>query len=109
MSHNWPGNVRELENIVERELIRYRGRQLQFETLHPSEKRAEPGHLRPAQDYSPRTLDETMALHIAKTLDLAGGRISGPGGAAERLGINPSTLRARMNKLGITYGRRNRR
>ena len=109
MSHNWPGNVRELGNIVERELIRYRGGQLQFETLHQADKRAEPEHLRPAQDYSPRTLDETMALHIAKTLDQAGGRISGPGGAAERLGINPSTLRARMNKLGITYGRRNRR
>jgi transcriptional regulator with GAF, ATPase, and Fis domain len=51
------------------------------------------------------TLDEAMAKHILQALRLCGGRIHGPGGAAEVLGINPNTLRKRMDKLGIPYGR----
>ena len=51
------------------------------------------------------TLDEAMAAHIQTVLDRAEGRIHGNGGAAEVLGINPSTLRSKMKKLGIPYGR----
>jgi transcriptional regulator with GAF, ATPase, and Fis domain len=42
-------------------------------------------------------------------LALTGGRINGPGGAAELLGIKPNTLRARMDRLGVSYGRRRTR
>ena len=52
-------------------------------------------------------LDEANAVHITEVLKLAKGKIDGPGGAAELLGINPSTLRSRLDKLGIRY-RRNR-
>ena len=51
-------------------------------------------------------LDEITAGHIKQALKGAGGKINGPGGAAEILGLHPNTLRARMNKLGIPYGRK---
>jgi hydrogenase-4 transcriptional activator len=50
-------------------------------------------------------LDEAMARHIAEALHRVSGRIEGPGGAAALLGINPHTLRARMRKLGIEWGK----
>jgi transcriptional regulator with GAF, ATPase, and Fis domain len=52
------------------------------------------------------SLDEVNAQHIRQALETAGGKINGPGGAAEILGIHPNTLRTRMNKLGIPYGRK---
>jgi transcriptional regulator with GAF, ATPase, and Fis domain len=111
IAHDWPGNVRELENTIERALIQHRaGNPLSFEALVPL---LNPG--RNAQDQS-RTvsvrdepfasLDEMSTRHIRQALEKAGGKIYGPGGAAEILSINPSTLRKRMNKLGISYGRR---
>jgi DNA-binding protein Fis len=56
----------------------------------------------------PLNLDEANAVHITEVLKLAKGKIDGPGGAAELLGINPSTLRSRLDKLGIGYRRRGR-
>jgi transcriptional regulator with GAF, ATPase, and Fis domain len=58
---------------------------------------------------SPLKLDEAMALHIQKVMKMTKGKIHGPGGAAELLGINPNTLRGRMSRLGIKYGRNKRR
>jgi len=51
------------------------------------------------------TLNATMTRHIESVLRRTRGRIEGPGGAAELLAINPHTLRARMRKLGINWGR----
>ena len=51
-------------------------------------------------------LDEATAKHIKRVLRITGGKIYGPGGAAELMGINPNTLRGRMRKLGIPYGRK---
>jgi hydrogenase-4 transcriptional activator len=51
-------------------------------------------------------LDEIITLHIKKVLALTGGKIQGPGGAAELLGMNASTLRHRLRKYGIASGRR---
>jgi transcriptional regulator with GAF, ATPase, and Fis domain len=44
--------------------------------------------------------------HIKQALEMAGGKINGPGGAAQILELHPNTLRNRMKKLGIPYGRR---
>ena len=52
-----------------------------------------------------RPLDEVMANHIQMALDQANGRVEGQNGAASMLGINPGTLRGRMKKLKISYGR----
>jgi transcriptional regulator with GAF, ATPase, and Fis domain len=104
--YNWPGNVRELENLVERELIRHREGALTFDSLLP---RRDTPHIREEGAPSPPLrLDEAIAAHISHVLGLANGKIHGPGGAAELLGVNPNTLRWRINKLGITYERRRR-
>jgi len=52
------------------------------------------------------TLDDVVSRHISDVLLKTAGKVSGPHGAAAKLGINPSTLRNRMKKLGITYGKK---
>ena len=54
------------------------------------------------------TVEELEAVHARMLQEIAhaGGRIDGPGGAADLLGIKPTTLRARMDRLGASYGRR---
>ena len=108
LAYDWPGNVRELENMIERALIQYRGGGgLSFETLLPishsggGEAVQDSGRNR---DLLP--LDEMTVQHIRRALEMSGGKINGPGGAAQLLGLHPNTLRTRMNKLGIPYGRR---
>jgi transcriptional regulator with GAF, ATPase, and Fis domain len=99
-NYHWPGNVRELENFVERALIRGK---LETGDIFPSEER--PASItddkRGTQTIT--SLDKAMAAHIQKALDVAGGRIHGPKGAARILEVNPSTLRSRMLKLGIHH------
>jgi transcriptional regulator with GAF, ATPase, and Fis domain len=106
--YDWPGNVRELENLAERTLIRSRGRhetvRLEVEFLggigSPEDHRS-PGHPTPAL----LSLDQAMAAHIKQVLKVTKGKIYGPRGAAEWLEINPNTLRSRMKKLNIPFGR----
>ncbi|MGO9952286.1 MAG: sigma 54-interacting transcriptional regulator [Dissulfurispiraceae bacterium] len=110
MNYAWLGNVRELENLVERELIRHRGGQLMFESILTQRRSYEAGSLREANiDHAPLRLDEAMALHISRILKMTKGKIHGADGAAELLGINPSTLRWRMDRLGIKHGRLKKR
>jgi transcriptional regulator with GAF, ATPase, and Fis domain len=106
--YDWPGNVRELENVVERELIRHGGEPapLRFPEIGatpPARARSRP------EPRGPVRLDEAMAAHIERVLETTGGKIHGPGGAAELLGVNENTLRNRMDRLGVIYGRRARR
>jgi DNA-binding NtrC family response regulator len=103
-SYDWPGNVRELENLVERELILWHGDELRFdELLSVPDRTTIPVNLPNPEIES---LDEAMTNHIQLALELANGKIQGPGGAAEILSINPNTLRKRMRKLGIAFGRK---
>jgi len=109
MEYDWPGNVRELENLVERELIRYHGGQLTFESIQLNEKeKTKAVAARDSRPHLPMKLDEAMAAHISEVLACAKGKIHGPGGAAELLDMNPTTLRWRLDKLGISYRRRER-
>jgi DNA-binding NtrC family response regulator len=106
-AYPWPGNVRELENVIERALILSKGRPLAFGDLIE----AQPGDRSPAAaepPESPPHLNEVASRHIRRVLEISGGKVHGKGGAAELLGINPSTLRNRMNQLGISYGRKKR-
>lgn len=99
-AYDWPGNVRELQNVIERALILSRGGPLffpKFGTLSRPQATVRAA----VQSSKPKTLNEAAADHIRQTLAETGGRIAGPGGAAEILKINPSTLRSRMKKLGI--------
>jgi transcriptional regulator with GAF, ATPase, and Fis domain len=107
VNYAWPGNVRELENLVERELIRHRGGQLLFDSVLPTERTNEAQNLpMGSSNHVPLKLDELMSLHIANVLKMTKGKIHGPGGAAELLGLEPNTLRARMDKLGIKFRRK---
>jgi len=105
MNYHWPGNVRELENVVERELILNKGEPLSFKVLIHSDK----NDVRPTIAGLPDellNLDTVEASHIRRILKMTNGIVHGAGGAAALLGINPSTLRSRMKKLGIPYGRK---
>ncbi len=103
-SYDWPGNVRELQNIVERALITSNGGALSFPELERSVERSPvPRSMEPEESIS--TLEDVIVEHIRKVLVTCHGRVEGEGGAAEVLNINPSTLRARMRKYGIAFGR----
>jgi len=104
--YDWPGNVRELTNVVERGLILSHGKPIDFSymdaKLHATVK------TNSERKEKPNDLDAVISLHIQKILAQTGGRVHGSGGAAELLGINASTLRSRMTRLGIEYGKRSR-
>jgi transcriptional regulator with GAF, ATPase, and Fis domain len=105
MTYHWPGNVRELENVVERELILNKGEPLTFRLLAGADE-VTPPEIPAGRANEPANLDKATALHIQRALQKANGIVHGPGGAAAILGINPSTLRSKMKKLGIPYGRK---
>lgn len=112
-SYAWPGNVRELENIIERALILNRNSHLKFDHLASPGPGPGPGPSQPAIAAARETevfptLDEALRRHVQAALRKTDGRIEGPKGAARLLGINPSTLRSRMIKFGISSGKRSR-
>jgi transcriptional regulator with GAF, ATPase, and Fis domain len=102
MAYDWPGNVREIENLVERAMILHRGEPLRFDDLGTSHPRIATGPS-PASDDEPLDLDTLISRHIRRVLGMTGGKIHGPGGAGELLGMNPNTVRFRMRKLGIPF------
>jgi formate hydrogenlyase transcriptional activator len=95
--YHWPGNVRELESVIERAVITSQGTILRlmdrFETSPKPEE--------PAVQQDIKVLSELEHDHILLVLQKTGWRIEGKSGAAIQLGLNPSTLRARMRKYGI--------
>jgi len=107
-SYDWPGNVRELENLVERALILSQGAPLTFGNLSGRKEEGRPFVPDAAADKA-LDLDAVISNHIRRVLEMAKGRVHGKNGAAELLGVNPSTLRYRMNQLGIPYGRKSER
>ncbi|HEY3500834.1 MAG TPA: sigma 54-interacting transcriptional regulator [Polyangiaceae bacterium] len=110
--YEWPGNVRELANLIERAVILARAPLLRVEdVLPPSAVRVAPPPSPLPQSSSqlsprPKTLGELEREHIAAAIHATGGKIDGPGGAAELLGLHANTLRSRMEKLGIQRARR---
>jgi formate hydrogenlyase transcriptional activator len=92
--YHWPGNVRELQNIVERAVVLARGPIVQVD--------ASMMHVDLAAQAAPLdTLENTERNHILRALNETHWVVHGKSGAAEILGLNPSTLRSRMEKLGI--------
>ncbi len=94
-AYDWPGNIRELENVIQRAVVNTQGSQLQLvEILEglpdaglPIEKKGR--------------LEEVERAYMIQVLEQTGWVVHGPRGAARVLGLNPSTLRSRMKKLGI--------
>ena len=97
-AYDWPGNIRELENLVERASIMSNGAVLDaielFSQASPSEKA-------PSVSAGDATLEEIERAHIRRVLERTRWVIEGERGAARILGLNPSTLRGRLRKLGI--------
>ena len=89
--YQWPGNVRELRNLVERAMILSSGVTLVVEVPDASAATVAPL----------MTLEGLERKHIKSVLEMTGGRIRGGYGAAEILGLKPTTLNSRMKKLGI--------
>ena len=94
-SHCWPGNIRELRNVIEHCVVVTSGDTLRLTLLNES----------PLRDAPVATMAEVEREHIVKTLESTNWRIKGPSGAAPRLGMQPSTLYSRMQKLGIPHRR----
>ena len=90
-NYSWPGNIRELRNVIEHALIVSNGETLELQRMI----------LEDTSNGTLVSLEEVERQHIQKVLKSTRGRIKGTGGAAELLGLNPSTLYSRMRKLGI--------
>jgi DNA-binding NtrC family response regulator len=97
-AHDWPGNVRELANVLERALILAPGEELGVEVIDLPGRRRREARVREGEL---PTLADATRQHIGRVLQLTQGRIYGPGGAAEILGVKPSTLQSKMKKLGM--------
>ncbi|MGH7411037.1 MAG: sigma-54-dependent Fis family transcriptional regulator, partial [Candidatus Methylomirabilis sp.] len=97
-AYPWPGNIRELEHVIERAIILSQGPQLELGEWLPKPSAT-------AGATAPSTLEEVERAHILETLERAGWRVSGDKGAAKLLDLKPTTLEARMKKLGISRKR----
>jgi DNA-binding NtrC family response regulator len=103
-AYAWPGNVRELENVIERAMIMSPGSALVLDgVLGGGLVPGAPPSI-PATEETPptRTLEEVERDYIRQACERCGWRIGGKGSASEFLGLNPSTLRSRMKKLGVS-------
>ncbi len=104
--YHWPGNIRELENVIERQVILTKGGTLRFDNLNPGNLPVLPEALPPNCPHQEEVLTEAQLVELDKSnirraLALCGGKISGPGGAAELLGIKPTTLASRVKKYHL--------
>jgi transcriptional regulator with GAF, ATPase, and Fis domain len=97
-SYSWPGNVRELQNVIERALILSQNGRLQFDFADAVKPRPQS---QPRPPYTRQQMLESQRESIEEALNQAGGKIYGPGGAAERLGMRPTTLASQIAALGI--------
>jgi formate hydrogenlyase transcriptional activator len=91
----WPGNIRELEHVIERAVILNQGPELELGDWMPRGPEA-------GLNGEPTTLEEVERAHILAVLNHTNWRVSGEKGAARILGLNATTLEARMKKLGIS-------
>jgi len=96
MIYEWPGNVRELEHVIERQVLFTTGKTIVAFDLPEallSKEQESSGKI--------KTLEEMECEHILNALKLSSGKVSGPGGAAELLGMPAQTLYTRIRRLGI--------
>jgi formate hydrogenlyase transcriptional activator len=99
-THRWPGNIRELENFLERALILCPDSPLTLTELPVGQPAsAPPAH--PAGGGQVRPFDQVVRETLVRALEAAGGKIYGEDGAAEQLGLKPTTLQGKLKKYGL--------
>ena len=91
-NYAWPGNIRELGNVIERALILSPGVELQLDTAFAN---------RATKTVPAERMEDAERAHLLQVLERCEWRINGAGNAAARLGMAPSTLRSRLQKLGL--------
>lgn len=96
-AYAWPGNIRELENLIERSVLMAKGNEITDIPLPLMHSKVSTLF---QTDYE-RTIEENEREHILKVLRKCNGRIRGSGGAAEKLGVPPTTLASKIKRLGI--------
>jgi len=106
LNYGWPGNVRELRNVIERAVILARGGALNFDLPTTATASARPNPLQTPPAVGTNLLTEAEIRNLERnnllaSLEAAQWKVRGPNGAAELLGIKPTTLYERMKKLGI--------
>ena len=98
--YHWPGNVRELENVIERAVIVSTGNKLVVDLQGGAASPA--ARTGPATILTEQELRQLEVTNLIACLKETGGKVSGAGGAAELLGVQPTTLYSRIRKLGVT-------
>ncbi|HXB06766.1 MAG TPA: sigma 54-interacting transcriptional regulator [Puia sp.] len=99
MRYKWPGNIRELEHLIERSALQSTGETIEHIHLLLSKNYSTPSSCK--ESFVPKTIHEHEREFILKTIRYCSGVISGEGGAAQLLGVPPSTLNSKMKRLGI--------
>ena len=104
-AYGWPGNVRELKNVIERAVILSTGNTLRLDLSLPDQRRSAglSGHPTPDHDrvLTEKQMRELQKQNIVSALKKTGWRVSGKNGAAELLGVKPTTLADRIKSFGI--------
>ena len=105
-NYDWPGNIRELKNVIERAVILSPGNVLRLDLSMPSLSAVTPAPAAPASPADDEVLTEKEMQELRKrntiaALERSGWRVSGPNGAAELLGVRPTTLADRIRTMGI--------
>jgi transcriptional regulator with GAF, ATPase, and Fis domain len=100
--YDWPGNIRELQNVIERAAILSKGVRLRLDVALPAAARATD---RDDVVLTERECRERERANVVKALERADGRVYGRGGAADLLGINPTTLASRLRALKIVVAK----
>ncbi len=110
-SYSWPGNIRELKNVIERAVILSSGKVLRLDLAMAGIASGRGAEQQESDATGPEIMTEAELLSLQKAnmlaaLEVADWRVSGPGGAAELVGLKPTTFTDRMKKFGLSRPRR---
>ena len=105
-AYGWPGNVRELQNVIERAVITSRDGRLNLDRALPESGKVTATEAVSTEDTANRVrtakeFEELERANVIAALEATSWRVSGNGGAAQLLGMKPTTLSSRMKALGI--------